>query len=508
MQFSGAVATSCTHLVHGGTRRGTPCPNARHAHSCHPRTEIKATVPARPVNPYQQNSTEVPLELTTTHPIFTPMPKNEHSSTAVMTAPETEPSSPVVALPGPGATAEGVSAAVISEELRNNRNLRQLLQETGLVYSVQDWSDYRDLNGREIASVPDFVFLELDSQSDLAFARDLRKVQSGIHLIACSGQKEPTSELLLEAMRIGVCDILRRPLDLAELRNTLTRIMRESAATAPTPTPNGKLFVVMGTKGGVGTSTVAVNLGVQLAQIPDKRTILLDFSRPLGDVSLLLDLHPRFRFWDAVKNMDRLDASMFSSFLTTHKSGLEVLPGATHPDDWQQTSVPSLSHLIALALEHFDFVVIDLGSVYSMDWKSIFRSAEILLIAESDLPGLAKLECHLSVLSSFEVPGEKIHVVANRWHRQDEQALATLERNLEVSVFARLPNDFHQVSAATTLGAPLAKSQDNPLARGFRKLAHQLAQVAPESTVKRGLVSGLFNPARYGWKKAEIGRQR
>ena len=145
---------------------------------------------------------------------------------------------------------------------------------------MQDWSDYRDLNGREIASVPDLVFLELDSQSDLAFARDLRKLQPGIRLIACSGQKEPTSELLLEAMRIGVCDILRSPIDRAELRNTLTRIMRENAASAPAPTPEGKLFVVMGTKGGVGTSTVAVNLGVQLAQIPDKRTILVDFSRP------------------------------------------------------------------------------------------------------------------------------------------------------------------------------------------------------------------------------------
>ena len=421
------------------------------------------------------------------------MLKNEHYSTAVMTETETEPSSPIVALPGPEATVEGLSAAVISEDLRSNRNLRHLLQETGLVYSVQDWSDYRDLNGREIASVPDLVFLELDSQSDLAFARELRKLQPGIRLIACSGQKEPTSELLLEAMRIGVCDILRSPIDRAELRSTLTRIMRENAASAPAPTPEGKLFVVMGTKGGVGTSTVAVNLGVQLAQIPEKRTILLDFSRPLGDVSLLLDLQPRFRLWDAVKNMDRLDASMFCSFLTQHKSGLEVLPGATHPDEWQQASVSSLARLITLALGHFDFAVIDLGSMYSIDWKSIFRSAEILLIAESDVPGLAKLECHLSVLSSFEVPCEKIHVVANRWHRQDEEALATLEKNLEMSVFARLPNDFHQVSAATTLGAPLAKNQGNPLARGFRKLAHQLARVAPESAAERGLVSGLFS---------------
>ena len=287
-------------------------------------------------------------------------------------------------------------------------------------------------------------------------------------------------------------DILRKPIDRAELQNTLTRIIHD-AIPAPAPTPLGKLFVVMGTKGGVGASTIAVNLGVQLAQIPVKRTILVDFSRPLGDVSLLLDLHPRFRLWDAVNSVDRLDASMLGSLLTQHKSGLQVLPGATHPDEWQQTSVSSLARIITVALGHFDFAVMDLGSMYSADWKSILGSAEILLVAEADMPGLAKLERHLSVLSSFNVPFERIRIVANRWHRQDEEALAAVEKNLKISIFARLPNDFQQVSEATTLGAPLAKNQHNPLAIGFRKLAHQLTQVAPEAATERGMLSRFFS---------------
>jgi pilus assembly protein CpaE len=419
------------------------------------------------------------------------MLKNEPYSTAVMT--EAETNSPIVIPPVSEATVEGFAAAVMIGDLTSNRNLRQLLQDTGLVYPVYDWSNYHSLNTKEISPVPHIVFLELDSPSDLAFARDLRKVQPDIRLIACSGQKEPTAELSLEAMRIGVCDILRRPVERAELRNTLARIVREDAMSAPVPTPLGKLFVVMGTKGGVGTSTIAVNLGVQLAQIPEKRTVLLDFSRPLGDVSLLLDLHPRFRLWDAVKNVDRLDATMLCSLLTQHKSGLQVLPGAAHPDEWQQTSASSLARLIAVALGHFDFAVMDLGSMYSTDWKPILRSAEILLIAESDVPGLAKLERHLSVLSNFEVPFEKIRVVANRWRRQDEEALAVVEKILNVSIFARLPNDFHQVSEAATFGAPLEKTQHNPLVIEFRKLAQQLAQVAPEAATESGVVSGLFS---------------
>ena len=416
------------------------------------------------------------------------MLNNDPYSTAAMT--ETETSSPIATLPGSEAALEGLSAAVATGDPFSNRNLRQLLQEMGLVYPVYDWGTHRPSDPTDLKSLPNIVFLDIDSKPDLTFAHHLTKAQSGVHIIGCSARKELGPEHLLEAMRVGVCDLLRKPIDRAELRNTLTRILSQGRHI-PAPTPTGKLFVVMGTKGGVGTSTVAVNLGVQLAQIPEKRTILLDFSRPLGDVSLLLDLAPQFRVWDAVLDVDRLDAHMLDRLVIGHKSGLQVLAGAAHPDEWQQTSVSSLARLITVALGHFDFAVVDLGSMYSVEWKSILSSAEILLVAEADVPGLAKLERHLSVLSSFEVPFEKIRIVANRWHRQDEEALAVVEKNLRSPIFVRLPNDFHQVSKATMLGAALEKNARNLLITGFRKLAHRLAQVEPEASAKRG-ISGLW----------------
>ena len=75
----------------------------------------------------------------------------------------------------------------------------------------------------------------------------------------------------------------------------------------------------MGSKGGVGTTTVAVNLGVQLSTHAQKRTVLLDFARPLGNAHLLLDLHPRFGIRDAIENLDRLDSHFFGGLLTQHK---------------------------------------------------------------------------------------------------------------------------------------------------------------------------------------------
>src|SRR5262249_41204550 len=153
------------------------------------------------------------------------------------------------------------------------------------------------------------------------------------------------------------------------------------AAPPVKQTAAGRLMAVLGTKGGVGTSTVAVNLAVQLARIPSKKTLLLDFSRPMGDLAAMLDLRPEFQVRDGLENVNRLDAALFERLLTAHASGLRVLCGATRLEDWQSASLPVIGRIVQVAQEEFDFVVMDLGSFYSTEWERIFQAAEVLLVS-------------------------------------------------------------------------------------------------------------------------------
>src|SRR5260370_12767738 len=122
-----------------------------------------------------------------------------------------------------------------------------------------------------------------------------------------------------------------------------------------------KLIVVMGSKGGVGTTTVAVNLGVQLSTYTHKRVVLLDFARPLGNVHLLLDLHTKFGVRDAVENLDRLDGHFFSVLLTRHKTKLEILVGAMQPEESQSIAVSSRYRVVNVADSRFDIVLWAIG---------------------------------------------------------------------------------------------------------------------------------------------------
>lgn len=397
-----------------------------------------------------------------------------------------------------------LTAAVVSPDAASSDYLRACLQQTGMVHSVVEWSvsskgEWHLGVGEE---VPEVILLDLprDVEPFFALAAHLRRMRPAARIIASSSVQTPDPNLLLNAMRCGVQEFLPKPINPAVLQETLGRFIQESHLDIPPPA-NEKLLVVMGSKGGVGTSTVAVNLSVQVAHLTKKRVLLLDFARPVGHVSLLLDLQPRFTIRDAVENLDRLDGHFLGGLLTRHKTGLEILPGTSRPEEWQHIPVASLSRVVNLAQSVFDYVLVDFGSQYSPEWNSTLALARmILIVAEANVPSLWTLERQLAATAALGLDPNRMRIIINRWNRGDDQALKSVEKNGKRPIFARLPNDFRQVSEAINMGIPLSKTQNNALVSAFRLLAGKLTGVplAPPASGRRGLDQLLFTlrPAR------------
>ena len=387
-----------------------------------------------------------------------------------------------------------LTAAIAGSDSLGNATLLGMLEGTGLVKETVQWTWPNALKLRNAQDVPDVVFLDLSSGmgSEFLFAQELNKLRPAVHIIACSTKNETNPEYLLEAMRSGVRDFLQKPFNRGEVLALLGRLGEQCQVETEKKKGSGKLFAVLGTKGGVGSSTVAVNLAVQMARSSGKRTLLLDFSRPLGDVAALLDLRPSFQIRDAIENVKRLDSTMFASLLAAHRSGLKVLAGAARLEDWQDASPATIERIIEIAQREFDLVVMDLGAFYSPDWRNVFHRSEILLISEADLPGLAKLHKHLGALAGLRVEASRVRLVINRWHRHDEEALEKIARTTGMAVFARLPNNFKEVTDATLRGVPVAKSGD-PLAAGFAKIAAGLAGTGKSAAPKKSLLGQFFS---------------
>ncbi len=379
-------------------------------------------------------------------------------------------------------------AAVASVVAKNSGYLRACLEQTGLVKAIMEWEIDPDRHPASGESVPDVVLIDLtrDQNACFAFAAHLRRLRPSVCLVACSPVQDPSSELLMQAMRSGMQEFLRQPIEATTLQEVLERFIKARGPSAE-PEAVEKLTVVMGSKGGVGATTVAVNLGVQLASLTKKRVVLLDFARPLGHVSLLLDLQPRFSIRDAIESLERLDSHYFTGLLTRHKSGLEILAGTTDPDEWFHIPVPVLPRVVNVAQSSCDYLLMDLGSVYSSEWSSVLHLARtIVVVAQADVPAMWTLERHVAAMKGFGLDADRLRIVINRWHRNDDEALKAFEKKVKRPIFARIPNDFRQVSESVNLGTPLSRNHQDPLMARFRQMASQLAGVAPPAGGKRG----------------------
>src|ERR1700677_2530700 len=349
-----------------------------------------------------------------------------------------------------------LTAGIASSDSHSSGQLLAALQQTGLVSTVRQWAIPSDKLPDGSESMPDVVLLDLGREPEqyFAFATHVRRLRPVVRLIACSATFPPTHTLLMDAMRSGVQEFIAKPVTPEALRDIVARIEEEGQ---PTETRSvDKLIVVMGSKGGVGTTTVAVNLGVQLCTFAKKRVVLLDFARPLGNVHLLLDLHPRFGIRDAVDSLDRLDTHFFGGLLTRHKTKLEILGGALQPEEWQNIPLAPVQRIVNVAQAGFDTVLMDMGTQFSFDWSPVLQKARmILMVAEANILSLWTLERRLAALSGFGIEPERIRVVINRWHKGDEEALKSIEKNIKRPVFACLPNDYRKASTAANMGLPL-----------------------------------------------------
>jgi Flp pilus assembly CpaE family ATPase len=134
-------------------------------------------------------------------------------------------------------------------------------------------------------------------------------------------------------------------------------------------------------------------------------------------------------------------------------------------------------------------VLVDLGTQFSSEWSTILRMAQtILVVAEANVPSLWALERRLMALTGFGIEPDRAKVVVNRWHKNDEEALKSIQKEIRRPIFACLPNDYRKASLAINLGMPFMENHNNLLNHRYREIASQLAGIPEQPVAKR---SGL-----------------
>jgi pilus assembly protein CpaE len=311
---------------------------------------------------------------------------------------------------------------------------------------------------------------------------------TGVVIVATS----PEPGLMLEAMRAGVNEFLSEPLKQAELEGAITRLTARRR-----PASTGEIFAFLGAKGGVGTTTTAVNVAVALARLNQGRVLLIDLHLAHGDAAIYLGVQPRFSVVDALDNTHRLDESFFRGLVTQTKSGPDLLASSDHALV-SATGTERVRALIEFAAGHYRYIVIDVPRSDAAALDALDAAARLTIVANQEL-ATVKGASRLAGALRQRYGKDRVHVIVSRFDKTADIGQEDVERVVGGKVKHLLPSDYRLTLSALNAGRPLAVDNHTRLAASFRALARDLAGAEPEaakSAAPAGSIFGLFSPKR------------
>jgi len=365
-----------------------------------------------------------------------------------------------------------------------NVDARTALQE--IIRSVEGlWVQGPDDNHR-----PDLLILELGDKPEDVFEliESLLSVNAVGEVFLTSSTAD--SSVLLKAMRTGVKEFFSQPVNKKEVRQALEKFkLRREQAADQERTKVGHIVDVIGSKGGVGTTTVAVNLAVDLAHKDSTRSVaLLDMNLLFGEIPLFLEIKPTFHWGEVTKNIARLDPTFLMNILSKHSSGVYVLPSPGILNGAPAAAPEVMERLLSLMQTMFDVIVIDGGqSLEATSLKILEISDTVLLISTLGLPCLSNTNKLLKTFRALGYPSPaRIKVVINRYLKDSDVSLKEAEQGIQQKIFWSIPNDYRTTIAAINHGKALSEiASKAQVTRSLEALADAVIQ-GEDDQAKKG----------------------
>jgi pilus assembly protein CpaE len=329
---------------------------------------------------------------------------------------------------------------------------------------------------------------------------DLRGGQALPPAVAALKRQHPTTPVLLvtstlepavvlEAMRAGVNECLAEPLQAAEIETAVTRLVAHKQ-----PVQAGHVFAFIGAKGGVGTTTVAVNVATELSRHAGGRTLLVDLHLAHGDAAVFLGVEPRFSVVDALDNIHRFDDAFFKGLVVQSPAGPSLL-ASSDKQLAQTSSVQRVRSLVEFATGLYRYVVLDVPRSDAAALDALDQASRIVVVANQELATVRNASRIAAALRQ-RYGNDRVTVIVNRVDTHAEIGRDDVEKVVGTRVVHSVPSDYRTALRALNKGRPLALDNHNKLAASFRELAHDLAGVqptrptAPESGGLFGLLKG------------------
>ena len=336
------------------------------------------------------------------------------------------------------------------------------------------------------------IDLSRETAEALKALERVKQAAPNLYIIASHHQADP--DVTVASMRAGAQEFLLQPLKRSEFREAIERLERASRRSSATGSQLGRIYTFLGAKGGVGTTTLAVNFASTAAE-SERRTVLLDLDLRANDAALHLGAHPQYTLFEVAENLSRLDQTLFEGFVTRDATGLYLVGP---PDSLEHTGFFSghqFKEFATFLVEKYDVIVVD-GGVGVNDELVIAAlpiSAAIFLVVTQELGAIRNAQRYISYLMRLGITQDQLKLVLNRHVKRPNPNLASREQvqqTLNQPVSYVIAESSATMLAALNRGRPVvtdpeARSTEASLAlRGFAGRA--LGLISPAAAEPNG----------------------
>lgn len=320
------------------------------------------------------------------------------------------------------------------------------------------------------------IDFDSDVEQAIETANYIQEMYSGrAALIACSSTGN--HELLLRSMRAGCNDFIGGTFDHEAFATTLDRINQLWTTRANRNSIRGSVLTFFGSKGGVGTTTLAVHVATYLVQCHKKRTLLIDNHPQLGHACVYLGIDgSRYNFHELVRNLSRLDSELLRGYIATHSSGLEILSSPDICANQKATDPEQMAQTLDFLRGEYDYVIVDCPATLDENSLAVIdASNQVYVIATPEIGAVRDLSRHIDALSQNEQNAERVKVVINRFSAQHAVSLEQIEKAIKLPVFLKLPNSYAEVVRSGILGEPVGPKQKSEFGAQILKWVSTIA---------------------------------
>lgn len=336
----------------------------------------------------------------------------------------------------------------VSIDLCNQQN-REILAEKVLI--LPGISIVTEKSGRPA----DIAFLDDDNELPCILEQisRLRQDCPNTKLFVISSDFSP--EHIVETMKAGATEFFLKPVDSTKVREAIHRVQLQMLDGGKTAT--GKTYAFLGSKGGLGTTVLSVNVTAAMTEQQAGRSSLIDLNLQAGDSSVLLDLVPKTTISDVIRNYNRLDAAFLLGVMEKTDEGFELLAAPASPEESEDVTGEHIGKVLQLCRNHYDSVIVDCPAM-DVDERILeaLRSADTtFVVTDLSVPAVRNASRLLKLLRKEGIA--RIEVVVNRYLKGQAATLEEVEKTLGCRIFWLFPNDFESTMESINRGTPLMR---------------------------------------------------